>query len=631
MDVSVLSLAFILAYLLRFDFEIPAINQARMAVQLPALVSLQFAILILFGVYSFIWRYVGMRELFVFGRAGMVALVPVLMVRFLAPGTEFAVPLSVAVIDTVLAVSGILGVRVLRRAVFEKFERDDHRPERHQRTLLVGAGRAGVLAVKELRGRASELQILGFVDDDLEKHGSVIHGVPVLGPTADLPSLVAKLRIDQVVLTIARAPGKDLRRIVRVCESIPVRTRIIPGFYEVLEGSVEVSRMRDVQIEDLLGRDPVELDQDGLGRFIGGETVLVSGAGGSIGSELCRQILRFGPKKLVLAERSEFALFTIDRELRSLSQRHDSDTKIVSVLADVTDGPRLDEVFGEHYPAIVVHAAAHKHVPLMEANVGEAVKNNIFGTDLLAHVAGRFSVKTFVLISTDKAVRPTSVMGATKRMAELVVQSKNSLYDTRYVAVRFGNVLGSAGSVIPIFREQIRNGGPVTVTHPDMVRYFMTIPEATQLVLQAGAIGDGGELFILDMGEPVRIVDLARDMIRLSGAGDEVEVQFSGVRPGEKLFEELETADESIAKTRHPKIYIGEMAKPSPEDLAKVLDDLREQVQRGDHHRLRKLLAAVTPESNLTLEEARPAPSTPKDEAPVRATPPLPLPHERPA
>jgi FlaA1/EpsC-like NDP-sugar epimerase len=459
-------------------------------------------------------------------------------------------------------------MRVSRRALFEYQEKRDRAEtvgtSERKPALLVGAGRAGLLAAREISGVGDvALEVKGFVDDDPAKQGSVIHGFPVLGTTEDLARLVKEMGIAQVVITIARISRRDILRIIDVCHKIPVKLRIIPGLYQIIQGKVQVSRIRNVQIEDLLGREPVELDEEQVGKFLAGRTVMVTGAGGSIGSELARQVARFRPAHLLLVERAEFALFEIDQELR----RAFPELSIQPLVADVGEEPRMRSIFNVHRPHVVLHAAAHKHVPMMEANPAEAIKNNILGTRTLGELAGETGVEAFVLISTDKAVRPTSVMGASKRVAELVVQDLGRKHPTRYVGVRFGNVIGSAGSVVPIFREQIRRGGPVTVTHPDMRRYFMTIPEAAQLVLQAGAMGEGGEIFILDMGEPVRILDLAVAMITLTGLKpfEEMDIVFTGLRPGEKLYEELELFGEDIAKTRHPKIFIGKLGAYSSE------------------------------------------------------------------
>jgi FlaA1/EpsC-like NDP-sugar epimerase len=602
LDVVILSTAFLFAYALRFEFSFrPGILRTAVG-QLPLVVLLQFAALSVFGAYSFIWRYVGVREIVVFVWSAVTATVPLLLLRFTLPDAlqEFRVPVSVILMDAVLGFGGVVSLRVLRRILWEQWERERQAPDtgERKRALLMGAGRAGVLALRELLGRRdSGLDVRGFLDDDVQKHDSTIQGVRVLGGTEDLPGLVRKLGIEEVVITIAKAPRRNIRRIVELCESVPVKVRIMPGVWEILQGDVRVSSIRDVEIEDLLGRDPVTLDQEEMRRFLVGSVVLVSGAGGSIGSELARQVARLGPRRLILVERAEFALFEIDREIR----RRWPDAQPVAVVADIRDDARLRRVFEEHRPQIVIHAAAHKHVPLMEANPAEALQNNVFGTLALGRLAGEFDANTFVMISTDKAVRPTSVMGATKRVAEMVVQDLDGRHRTRFVAVRFGNVLGSAGSVIPIFREQIARGGPVTVTHPDMVRFFMTIPEASQLVLQAGAIGEGGEIFVLDMGEPVRIVDLAHEMITLSGLkpNEDVDVVFTGVRPGEKLYEEVGTDAENVSPTGRPKILIGKISPSAPEVVERALEELRKLADDGGEEAIRRCLGEIVPEAQL--------------------------------
>ena len=603
MDLLTLVAAFWLAYFLRFDFYIPRENLLFALRQFPYVVLIQFAALLVAGVYAFIWRYVGMAEVRAFVNAAYWSFLPILAVRLVGPTTlhPWRVPVSIICINTFLAFGGVLGLRVLRRALYERYERE-HRTARadnkKKSVLLIGAGQAGVLAAREIRGRGDTgLVIKGFVDDDPTKQGSVIYGIKVLGATDDMARLVQLFGIDQVVITIAAASRNEIRRIVALCEQVPVKVQIIPGLYEILQGNVEVSRIRDLQIEDLLGREPVRLDEEDMSRFLAGKTVVVTGAGGSIGAELARQTALFRPARLLLLERAEFALFNIDRELRERWP----DIPIIPLVADVSNEVRLRAIFEAHRPQVVLHAAAHKHVPLMEQNGAEAVKNNVLATRTIGSVAGECGVEAFVMISTDKAVRPTSIMGASKRVAELVVQDLDRRYQTRYVAVRFGNVIGSAGSVIPIFREQIRNGGPVTVTHPDMVRYFMTIPEAAQLVLQAGAMGEGGEIFVLDMGQPVKILDLAKDTITLSGLKpfEDIDIVFTGIRPGEKLFEELEVKDECLTKTRHPKIYIGKIAS-YPEDAVRCalerLTSLSENERDGE---LRAFLGELLPEASL--------------------------------
>jgi len=607
-DFLVLIAAFTLAYLVRFDFAIPLTERPNFLIQVVPVVLIQFALLRLTGVYTFIWRYVGMAELRTFLKAAFYSAVPLLLMRLLLSqeSQSLRVPLSIILMDAVLAFGGVLGVRVLRRDVYETWGKR-HRANGKNKSatrsiLLIGAGRAGVVVAKEIQNRFdTDLHIAGFVDDAPQKQGSAINGIKVLGTTSELPELVRTLNIDHVVVAIAQASRADFQRILDICRRIPVKVRTIPCLYEILQGTVRVSRIRDVQIEDLLGREPVHLDEPGIARFVAGKVVMVTGAGGSIGLELCRQVARFRPSELLLVERAEFALFSIDRELRAAWP----DLHIVPLVADVGRETRMRSIFKTHRPAVVLHAAAHKHVPMMEFNATEAVRNNVLATSLLGELAAEFNVEAFVLISTDKAVRPTSVMGATKRTAELVIQDLSNRFPARYVAVRFGNVIGSTGSVIPIFNEQIRKGGPVTVTHPEMTRYFMTIPEAAQLVLQAGAMGQGGEIFILDMGKPVRILDLAKTAITLSGLRPfvDMDIVFTGTRPGEKLFEELELTEEHTSKTRHPKIFIGRINVYPPEKMRHALEQLAILCESGSELELRRFLNELLPEAQLSIPE----------------------------
>jgi FlaA1/EpsC-like NDP-sugar epimerase len=416
----------------------------------------------------------------------------------------------------------------------------------------------------------------------------------VLGTTAQIAEVAERKRVKRVLITIANASGQQIRRLTQLCRAAGLDTKIIPGIYEIVGEKVNLSRIRHIAIEDLLGREPVQLDEQIVGGAIRSRVVLVTGAGGSIGSELCRQVCRFGPERLVLVEQFENALFEIHRELASAFPHVPIEPRV----ADVCDARRMEQVFEATKPALVFHAAAHKHVPMMEWNPGEAVKNNVGGTRVVADLADRMGVERFVLISTDKAVNPSSVMGATKRVAEIYLQALSQRSRTRFVTVRFGNVLGSAGSVIPIFREQIAKGGPVTVTHPEMTRYFMTIPEASQLVLQAGAMGDGGEIFILDMGEPVRIVDLAHDLITLSGLkpNEDIEIRFSGIRPGEKLVEELATDSEHADKTKHPKVFIGRIKAHEWDAVSAGVEALLGVAHGDSAERIRAALGDIVPE-----------------------------------
>jgi len=606
MDLVVLVGAFSVAYGLRFDFDIPPANLSQWLRQLPYVVAIQFSALAAAGVYSFVWRFVGMTEVRAFINAAYWAAAPILALRLGIPETyhQWRVPVSIIFFDSIVAFVGVVGLRVLRRSLYERYERQANagraREIKLKPVLLIGAGSAGLLAAREIRGRGNtDLEIKGFIDDDPKLFGSVLCGIKVAGTTQDLPALVRQLDIDHVVITIAAASGQQIRRIIEICEKIPVRVRIVPGLHEILQGQVEVSRFRDVQVEDLLGRQPVQLDEMLMREFLAGRRVMVTGAGGSVGSELARQVARFEPSSLILVERAEFALFNIERELRERWPR----LRIVALVGDVGDRVRMRSIFESNLPQVVLHAAAHKHVPLMETNAAEAVKNNVLATTVLGEIAGEHGTDSFVFISTDKAVRPTSVMGASKRVAELVVQSLNRRFRTRFLAVRFGNVIGSAGSVIPIFRDQIRKGGPVTITHPDMVRYFMTIPEAAQLVLQAGAMGIGGEIFMLDMGEPVSILELAKDTIKLSGLKpyDDIEISVVGMRPGEKLFEELDTSEESMSPTQHPKIFVTRIATYSDERMRIALEQLMILAHDDRRDELRRYLNEFLPEATLEL------------------------------
>jgi FlaA1/EpsC-like NDP-sugar epimerase len=594
-DLCVLSAAFWLAFLIRFEFSIPSVWLWIALSAWPLVLAAEYGALLCFNVPKYSWRYVSIREASQIALAMAVASVLLLVPRITGTIDLLFLPLGVACSNLVLAVVGLVGVRGARRTYAEARDRKRRGSERaRKRVLLIGAGEAGVLVAREIARRPDiGLQAVGFLDDDKLKVGTHIGGLPVLGTTAELVEVAQRKRIARVLITIANAAGSEIRRITMACREANLDTKIIPGIYEIVGDQVNLSRIREVAIEDLLGREPVQLDELLINGSIRNEVVMVTGAGGSIGSELCRQVCRFAPKRLVLVERFENALFEIHRELHKEHPTLD----IAPCIADVTDAARMEHVFERHHPSVVFHAAAHKHVPMMESNPGEAVKNNVGGTRLLANLSDRFGVARFVLVSTDKAVNPTSVMGATKRVAEIYTQALGQRSKTRFVTVRFGNVLGSNGSVIPIFKEQIARGGPLTVTHPEMKRYFMTIPEASQLVLQAGAMGDGGEIFILDMGEPVKIIELARDLIRLSGLrpDEDIAINVSGIRPGEKLFEELSTDTEHADKTKHPKIFIGRIAPNPWADASRGIEQLVELVD-SDGDKVRSALHALVPE-----------------------------------
>ncbi|MFE8698116.1 SDR family NAD(P)-dependent oxidoreductase [Cytobacillus sp. FJAT-53684] len=440
-----------------------------------------------------------------------------------------------------------------------------------KRALIIGAGSAGTMLVRQLIHNVDTgLEPVAFIDDDFRKNHLQIHGVPVVGNSKKIAKIVDKYEIDKIIIAIPSLKKHEMKRIFEECAGTKAKTVVMPMIEDVMLGKVSVNQFRDVQVEDLLGRDPVELDSESISKKLTGKTILVTGAGGSIGSEICRQVCKFHPKKIVLVGHGENSIYQIDMELRN---KHIEGIEVIPVIADVQDRHRIFEVMEEQKPDVVYHAAAHKHVPLMEYNPKEAVKNNVFGTKNVAEAADTFRVETFVLVSTDKAVNPTNVMGSTKRIAEMIIQQLDKHSETKFVAVRFGNVLGSRGSVIPLFKKQILAGGPVTVTHPEMTRYFMTIPEASRLVMQAGSLARGGEVFVLDMGEPVKIVDLAKNLIQLSGYTiEEIGINYSGIRPGEKMYEELLGEKEVHKEAVFPKIFIGKAVLEQEEEIRFLID-----------------------------------------------------------
>ena len=604
-DVTILTGSFFVAYLPAVNIQLGDFYFNTALGQLPLVIFVQFASMFLSGAYSILWRYVGIEDVWIFIRAALISGGILVAFRFILIFSDFnlwQVPVSVILIDTVLGFGGLLGLRVLRRLLYEFTEKKSffstRRRAKRKPAIVAGASRVGAALARESAGRAdSALEIRGFVDNDPKKHGASLSGYKVLGAISDLPRLVAELAAEEVIIAIDQARGREIRTILEICGAIPIRAKIIPSLNEIAEGSVSVNRIRDVRIEDLLGRDPVQLDDDNLHEFLTDKCVMITGAGGSIGSELVRQAARYGPSRLLLIERSEYMLFRLGRECEAEM----ADMECISLLADIGDEARMKSIFRAYRPDVVLHAAAHKHVPLMETNAAEAVKNNVFATLNLGRLAGESGVAKFVLVSTDKAVNPSSVMGASKRAAEIVIQHLNERFVTRFMAVRFGNVLGSAGSVVPIFNEQIKRGEAVTVTDPAMTRYFMTIPEASQLVLQAGALGRGGEIFILDMGEPVKILDLAEDMIRLSGLVpyEDIDIVFSGIRPGEKLFEELEITGENLLKTQHPKIFIGKIAVFSSKDVLGMTDALAAAISADDDEAIRRTFTEYLPEATI--------------------------------
>lgn len=586
------SLAYAGAFLLRFDFNIPDTYFTwTFASLLGLLIAIRLVSYAWFGLFHGMWKYTGQRDLIDLGKATTVSTALwALAILFLGVRSF---PRSVVIAEFMLTFAMVGGVRFANRTLAQATRSMHGAPAR--RMLIVGAGDAGESLLREmLRSMKDRVQPVGFIDDNPHKQRMLIHGVPVLGTIDDAQRILEQQSIVEVVIATPSATGQQMRRILDAVRRHGVTVRTVPSMEHLIDGRVTINQLREVDIEDLLGRDPVQLDNRQVGDMLRNEVVLVTGAGGSIGSELCRQVGRFQPRQLILVEQAENALYHIHRELRGRFP----DADIVPVIADITDRRRLDVVFEAHKPGLVLHAAAHKHVPMMEWNPTEAVKNNVGGTRNVADLAHEHRCRRFVMISTDKAVNPTSVMGCTKRVAELYVQAQAQRSQTKFATVRFGNVLGSNGSVIPLFRSQIAKGGPVTVTHPDMQRYFMTIPEASQLVLQAGAIAKSGEVYVLDMGEPVRITTLAEDLIRLSGLepGVDIEIVYTGTRPGEKLFEELSWDEEDAEKTTHEKIFVGRGDPRAIDAISGQVDLLLSALDGQRPAEVRSALKGVVPE-----------------------------------
>ncbi|SHH14271.1 NDP-sugar epimerase, includes UDP-GlcNAc-inverting 4,6-dehydratase FlaA1 and capsular polysaccharide biosynthesis protein EpsC [Virgibacillus chiguensis] len=507
----------------------------------------------IFKLYNKVWAYASVGELIAIVQAVTFSVLGATIVQYLA--NDFSIYRRALLVTWMLHIIFIGGSRFVWRVVRDRYIKDNHE---HKRTLIVGAGAAGAMIARQLRDQSkeTELQPVAFVDDDLTKQRMQLYNIPVQGKVRDIPEVVGDMHIEHIVIAIPSLRNGQLKKIVDFCNQTNAKVQMIPKIEDLMTGKVTVSSLKNVEVEDLLGREPVQLDIRAISKYVSEQTVMVTGAGGSIGSEICRQVMKFSPSKIILVGHGEFSIYTIDMELRG--KYRDAGIEIVPVIGDVQDRDRMFEIMETYKPRIVYHAAAHKHVPLMEQNPHEAVKNNIIGTKNVAEAADTFGIHTFVLVSTDKAVNPTNVMGATKRIAEMVIQDLAVRSKTKFTAVRFGNVLGSRGSVIPLFKKQIANGGPVTVTDPEMTRYFMTIPEASRLVIQAGTLAKGGEIFVLDMGEPVKIVDLAKNLIKLSGYTEaEIPIQFSGIRPGEKMYEELLGEDEVHSEAVYEKIYVG--------------------------------------------------------------------------
>lgn len=554
LDIISAIIAALVSIYLRFDGNLIPQNYLSMLVgQLPFFVMITIVSFFLFKLYSRVWRYAGSSELLAIVGANFAGAICWFIFSVLV---EAVLPRSIYILTALVLTFFVGGTRLSLRVYSYLTSKPQYiqRTQKLNKVLVIGAGDAGAMLAREIeRYHSGKRKIIGFIDDDRDKQGKTMFGIRVLGSRYDIEQVVADTDANEIIIAMPSVKGKEIKEIIDVCKNTNCKLTILPGVYEIIEGTVSVNQLRPVEVEDLLGRDPVKLDTKNVSAYITGKVVLITGAGGSIGSEICRQVAKMQPKKMLLLGKGENSIYEISQEL---SIEYPQIRK-VPIIADVRDEERINGIMDYFHPHVVFHAAAHKHVPLMEYQPMEAVRNNVLGTKVVAEAASKNGVETFVMISTDKAVNPTSVMGCTKRVAEMFVQSMNSISETRFAAVRFGNVLGSRGSVIPLFKKQIAKGGPVTVTHPDMKRYFMTIPEASQLVLQAGAMAEGGEVFVLDMGEPVKIYDLARDMITLSGMIPEVdiEIKFTGLRPGEKLFEELLSAEDGIEATQHKKIF----------------------------------------------------------------------------
>lgn len=584
--------AYVGAFAVRFDLTIPDTWLSVMWKGLPIILGIKLAVFGIFKMYQGWWRYVSLYDLLDLARA--LAVSGALFLALCIFGDVLSPPRSIYVLDFGLSLVLIGGARGSLRLIREALTAYLPSSPDRQNVLIIGAGDTGETLLREVNKNINlPYKVIGFLDDAPNKQGLKIQNATVLGPIDRLKHFVDKHNVSTVLIAMPSASSEQLRRVVELSKQSHVETKILPAVENILSADFSVRQLREVSISDLLGREPVRLDMQSIGRFLQGRRVLVTGAGGSIGSELCRQVLRFAPAELVMVEMAETPLFFIHKELRA-----EHEDILVPYVSSICDKARMREIFNQHQPDVILHAAAYKHVPLMEANPCEAVKNNIEGTQVIAELASELQVGTFVLISTDKAVNPTSVMGATKRITELLIMSiqRREENQTRFCAVRFGNVLGSNGSVVPIFREQIKKGGPVTVTHQEMTRYFMTIPEAVQLVLQAGAFGQGGEIFILDMGEPVKIADLARDMIRLSGlTEDEIEITYTGIRPGEKLFEELAINEDEVDTTRHKKIFIARKEVTGLDELHEHKGELLSSAHDGDNNQVREKLRDLIP------------------------------------
>ena len=593
-DVLLAVVSYWFAFLLRFNFSVPEVFYQKMLVSVPILVVIRSFSFFFFGLYSGIWRYASISDLArILKAVALSSILFVVYVTFFYRLADF--PRSVFIIDCFIVICFIGGSRFLYRLSREFYIT---KSKNGKRILIIGAGDAAERLLREMRQNPNiDYDIVGFLDDNPAKKGRRIHDVPILGQVDDIEKIGKKENIEEAIVAIPSISGKGMRTIMYQCGNAGITCKTLPAISDILNGTITINQIREIRIEDLLGREHIELNREQISDYLSGKRVLVTGAAGSIGLELCRQIMKVGPERLILFERVENEIYNVEMEFSEAFH----DAPYTLVLGDILDTKRLEHVMQEYKPQVVFHAAAYKHVPITEANPFEAVKNNVLGTLNVAEISAKYGVEKFVLISTDKAVKPANVMGMTKRIAELICQGMNGRQRTKFVAVRFGNVLNSAGSVIPLFRKQILNGGPITVTHPEMTRYFMSIPEAAQLVMQAGAIGRGGEIFVLDMGEPVKIIDLAQDMIRLMGlkVGEDIDIAYTGLRPGEKIHEELVSHSEEIEKTPHEKIMLVKTPSVHWQSFRKSIDELFNDMNALDLNKMREMLASMISENEL--------------------------------
>jgi len=598
-DIFIYIFSYFTAFFIRFENIPSGIYLRQLLILFPYIALLRLMLFYIFSIYSIAWRYISITDVISIVKACTPVTVILFLCRLFLPikVSLLRLPLSVISLEFLLVLTGTLGIRMARRLIGELSERGKFKNSKARmkniRTLLIGAGDAGNMVIKELKQRTDlGIDVVGFIDDDPRKFHTVIQGIKVLGNTAQIPDIVKKLKIEEAIITIANASSKDIRQIIGVCERTKIKVKIVPGLFEILDDKVRVSKIREINIDDLLGRSVVNF-KNHLPEIMNqyqDKKILITGAGGSIGSELCRQLVNFKPKELILVDKDENSIYEIDLELNS---QH-VEFKVTPLIANIRNFKRLKYIFEKYQPEIVFHAAAHKHVPLMEFNISEAILNNILGTRNISRLADEHQVEKFIYISTDKAVNPASVMGATKKIGEIIIQKDASKSSTRYSCIRFGNVLGSRGSVVPLFQKQIARGGPLTITHPEVKRYFMSISEAVQLIIQAGTLGNKGEVFVLDMGEPIKIQELARDLLKLSGLAEEgIEIKYVGLRPGEKLYEEILIDEEKTNATKFEKIFITPPIEIDKDEFSNNLNKLIKAAHACDENKVIECLKEI--------------------------------------